>query len=161
VRHDHRITALPQWTFSPVPAEIVAVANHKGGVGKSFTAVSLASGMAHAGWRTLLVDCDAQANATSMFDPGDEVEFDLLDVIVGGVEVAKAVITTRIPGSGPSGCVARCRTAGSGADHPSLPRRPGTPRVGTLRPAGSFSEKSPLHAVFAGQQGSTEVLRER
>ncbi len=81
-----------------MPAEIVAVANHKGGVGKSFTAVSLASGMAHAGWRTLLVDCDAQANATSMFDPGDEVEFDLLDIIVGGVEVTKAVITTRVPG---------------------------------------------------------------
>jgi chromosome partitioning protein len=81
-----------------VPAEIVAVANHKGGVGKSFTAVSLASGMAHAGWRTLLVDCDAQANATSMFDPDDQVEFDLLDVIVNGVEVAKAVVTTRVPG---------------------------------------------------------------
>ncbi|MGH3777008.1 MAG: ParA family protein [Pseudonocardiaceae bacterium] len=81
-----------------MPAEIIAVANHKGGVGKSFTAVSLASGMAHAGWRTLLVDCDAQANATSMFDPDDQVEFDLLDVIVNGVEVAKAVITTRVPG---------------------------------------------------------------
>jgi chromosome partitioning protein len=81
-----------------VPAEIVAVANHKGGVGKSFTAVSLASGMAHAGWRTLLVDCDAQANATSMFDPDDQVEFDLLDVIVAGVDVAKAVIPTRVAG---------------------------------------------------------------
>jgi chromosome partitioning protein len=33
-----------------------------------------------------------------MFDPNDEVEFDLLDVIVGGVEVAKAVIPTRVPG---------------------------------------------------------------
>jgi chromosome partitioning protein len=81
-----------------MPAEIVAVANHKGGVGKSFTAVSLASGMAHAGWRTLLVDCDAQANATSMFDPDDQVEFDLLDVIVAGVDVAKAVIPTRVAG---------------------------------------------------------------
>ena len=82
----------------PVPAEIIAVANHKGGVGKSFTAVSLAAGMAHAGWRTLLVDCDAQANATSMFDPGDEVQFDLLDIIIGGVEASKAVITTRVSG---------------------------------------------------------------
>jgi chromosome partitioning protein len=81
-----------------VLAEIVAVANHKGGVGKSFTAVSLASGMAHAGWRTLLVDCDAQANATSMFDPDDQVEFDLLDIIVRGVEAAKAVLTTRVAG---------------------------------------------------------------
>lgn len=45
------------------------MANHKGGVGKSFTAVSMSAGLAQAQWRTLLVDCDPQANATSMFDP--------------------------------------------------------------------------------------------
>ena len=39
-------------------ADVIAVANHKGGVGKSFTAVSLAVGLARGGWRTLLVDCD-------------------------------------------------------------------------------------------------------
>src|SRR5436305_1244786 len=93
----HRSSAVE---VQPVPAEIIAVANHKGGVGKSFTAVSLAAGMAHAGWRTLLVDCDAQANATSMFDPGDEVQFDLLDIIIGGVEASKAVVTTRVSGLG-------------------------------------------------------------
>jgi chromosome partitioning protein len=79
-------------------AEVVAIANHKGGVGKSFTSVSLSAGLARAGLRTLLVDCDAQANSTSMFDPDDDVEFDLYDVIVGEVPLDKVIRQTRVPG---------------------------------------------------------------
>ena len=75
---------------------VIAIANHKGGVGKSFTAVSLAAGLAHGGWRTLLVDCDAQGNSTTMFDPEDDVELDLYDVIQGEVPLAKVIRTTRI-----------------------------------------------------------------
>jgi chromosome partitioning protein len=81
-----------------MPAEVVAIANHKGGVGKSFTAVSLSAGLAQAGWRVLIVDCDAQANSTSMFDPEDDVEFDLYDVIVGEVDLGKVIRPTRVPG---------------------------------------------------------------
>lgn len=62
-------------------ADVIAVANHKGGVGKSFTAVSPATGLARGGWRTLLVDRDPQGNSTTMFDPDDDVEFDLYDLI--------------------------------------------------------------------------------
>jgi chromosome partitioning protein len=81
-----------------VKAEVIALANHKGGVGKSFSAVNLAAGLARGGWRTLLVDCDPQANATSMFDPDDDVEFDLYDVIKGETPVEKVIRATRIDG---------------------------------------------------------------
>lgn len=77
-------------------AEVIAIANHKGGVGKSFTSVSLCAGLARAGWQTLLVDCDPQANATSMFDPGDDVEFDLHDVIGRDMPLHKVIRETRL-----------------------------------------------------------------
>jgi chromosome partitioning protein len=79
-----------------VKADVIAVGNHKGGVGKSFSAVNLATGLAIGGWRTLLVDCDAQGNSTTMFDPDDDVEFDLYDLILGQVPLVKVIRQTRI-----------------------------------------------------------------
>jgi chromosome partitioning protein len=79
-----------------VKAEIIAIANHKGGVGKSFTAVNLVAGLAQGGWRTLLVDCDPQGNSTSMFDPEDDVEYDIYDLIKEGVPIEKVIRRTRL-----------------------------------------------------------------
>jgi chromosome partitioning protein len=79
-----------------VKSDVIAVANHKGGVGKSFTAVNLAVGLAHGGWRTLLVDCDAQGNSTSMFDTDDDIEVDLYDLIGEERPVAEVVRKTRV-----------------------------------------------------------------
>ena len=72
---------------------IYAIANQKGGVGKTTTAVNLAACLAEAGERSLLVDLDPQANATSGLGekPNGTSSYDLLD----GAPVAEIAKPTR------------------------------------------------------------------
>ena len=76
-----------------MPGTIYAVANQKGGVGKTTTAVNLAACLAEAGERALLVDLDPQANATSGLGekPNGTSSYDLLD----GAPVAEIAKPTR------------------------------------------------------------------
>lgn len=82
----------------PTSAAVICMAMFKGGVGKSTTAINVSAVCAQRGFRTLLVDCDPQANATEMFIPEAEVEFDLRSVIADRVPVEKVIRATRLPG---------------------------------------------------------------
>ncbi len=61
----------------------IAIANQKGGVGKSTTAAVLATELALREYETLIVDADPQANATQIFLDPESVSTSLADVIIG------------------------------------------------------------------------------
>ena len=79
-------------------SRIIAIANQKGGVGKTTTAVNLAAGLALLGKRVLLVDFDPQASAGSAL--GIRVEGDgesIYDVIVGERTAFPKCRRTKVP----------------------------------------------------------------
>jgi chromosome partitioning protein len=76
---------------------IVAVANQKGGVGKTTTAINLAASVASRGYRVLLVDFDPQGNASSGVGyPRDKVELTIYDALVGEVAMEDVIRPTEI-----------------------------------------------------------------
>jgi chromosome partitioning protein len=82
-----------------VPPSILAVANQKGGVGKTTTAVSVGAALAEMGRKVLLIDIDPQANATSGLGVDrSSIQASIYDVIVMGRPLAEARIPTAVPG---------------------------------------------------------------
>ena len=77
---------------------VVAVANQKGGVGKTTTAVNVAACLAQSGERVLLVDMDPQGNATSGLGIDHRrVEVGVYDVLLEGVPISRACRQTAVP----------------------------------------------------------------
>ena len=86
-------------TRSESQATIVCIANQKGGVGKTTTAVSLAAALAQLGARVLLVDLDPQGNATTGIGlRAEEGEPSSYGVLLGGLAVSEARRSTAIDG---------------------------------------------------------------
>jgi len=76
----------------------IAVANQKGGVGKTTTAINLAASLAVLEKTTLLVDLDPQANATSgLGQDKAQVERGIYDALMEGIPLAEIILTTALP----------------------------------------------------------------
>jgi chromosome partitioning protein len=93
-------------TDSPTPRverrlaapRIIAVANQKGGVGKTTTAVNLGAALADLGYRTLVVDLDPQANASSGLGiPVRELDRSLYDVLLDDLPIEACIVPTEVP----------------------------------------------------------------
>jgi chromosome partitioning protein len=77
----------------------IAIANQKGGVGKTTTAINIATATAATGWKTLLVDLDPQGNAsTGLGIPAARREFSSYDLLVDQTPLERCIVATSIPG---------------------------------------------------------------
>ena len=84
--------------YNPAMPRIIAVANQKGGVGKTTTSLNLAAALAEAGHRVLLIDLDPQANASAGLSREGARPVSVYNVITDGLPLSEAVVPTEISG---------------------------------------------------------------
>ncbi len=117
--------------------KLIAVANQKGGVGKTTTAVNLAAAIAGRGHRVLLVDIDPQGNATSGLGVRvDEEDPTTYEVLLEAVGVERALRSTEITGL--DVMPADPRLAGAEIELVDLPRREGRLAAATQTLDGAY-----------------------
>ena len=101
-------------------SRIIAIANQKGGVGKTTTSVNLACALKMKGKRVLLVDCDPQGNSTSgMGVDKNTASPNVYDVLINGADPRRGVVTTHYGDVLPSNKA----LAGAGVEMIALPDR--------------------------------------
>ena len=76
--------------------KVIAVANQKGGVGKTTTALMLADGLSHCGYNVLFVDLDPQCNSTSTYKAQIEGEYTLYDLMNEKCTTEEAIQSTEM-----------------------------------------------------------------
>jgi chromosome partitioning protein len=77
--------------------EIITIANQKGGVGKTTTAVNLAASLAKKGKRVLIVDADPQTNATtSLGFSRNDYEYNVYHILIGIKKITDVILKTKI-----------------------------------------------------------------